>query len=193
MKKVLNIIKNIIFIILILLLSFYLLISAFFPSKTISTFGFSFYRVVSSSMSPEINVNDVVCVVAIDEEDLEVGNIINFQTYTQFEDQIREITVTHFLGNIYTEESRNTYRTQSYKHKEEDKFDSWLDEDGNYLAGIRFEDINGKVAFRIPYLGHLIQIFQSPVMVLLLGLNVYLIVLVVKMIKRKDIIEDSTA
>ena len=43
----------------------------------------------------------------------------------------------------------------------------------------------GKVAFYIPYLGHLTKIFQEPLMLMLLAINTLLIILLVVIIKNK--------
>jgi signal peptidase len=186
MKKAIKVTKNIIFFFSVFFLLAYLVVSIFFPAKTISVFGFSFYRVVSPSMKPEINVNDIVCVVGIEEDELEIGDIINFQTHTNINGRVTEITVTHYLGFISEESSNKLYRTQSYIFKEEGKLDTWLDTEGYIIQGIPFENINGKVAFKIPYLGHLIKIIKNPIMLLLIAINTFVIIVLIKVIKNKE-------
>jgi signal peptidase I len=184
MKQTLKTTKNILFILLITYLLAYLFVSVFFPEKRISIFGYSFAVVETSSMEPEIKVNDVVCIVRANKDKLKVGDIINFNTYVKTNKGVlAEINVTHYLG--YKAEDGFFYKTQSYNRREEGSFDFWYDEKGKRIEEVPTDALIGKVAFYIPYLGHLTKIFQEPLMLMLLAINTLLIILLVVIIKNK--------
>jgi signal peptidase len=186
-KKSKTLILNLCLGIIGLFLLSFLLVSLLAPGKIMNVFGFNYYRVLTSSMEPEIKINDVVIVVPVSEEDLQVGDIINFETYVRNikTQEITPINVTHFLGAITEEDGQKVYKTQSYSRRQDGTFDSdWLDENGN-PTDIFANQINGRVSFKIPYLGYLIQIFKSPMMIALLAVNGILIYLLVRIAKRK--------
>lgn len=186
-SKALRYIANILLSILGVFLLAFLLVSLIAPKKVVNTFGFNFYRVLTESMEPEIKINDVVIVVPVSKADLQPGDIINFETYVwdNTKQEIVAINVTHYLGAIEEEDGRTVYKTQSYTRHQDGTYDTdWLDEDGDPID-IFEEDINGRVCFTIPYLGYLIQILKSPIMIVLLVINGALIYVLVKIIKKK--------
>ncbi|HEY8395461.1 MAG TPA: hypothetical protein VIK96_01650, partial [Bacilli bacterium] len=154
MKKVYSLFKNLIPLLIVIYLGAYLLVAIFFPVKSISVFGYSFAVVQTGSMEPKIKIKDIVCIVKTDKEDLEVGDIINFRTYVKLNTgEIRQINVVHYLG--YISEDASFFKTQSYGRREEGSFDAWYDENENRTDALSSENLIGKVAFRIPYLGYL--------------------------------------
>ncbi len=108
---------------------------------------FGLYTIISGSMTPNINVYDVVVDVRVDNpEDIEIGDVITF--YSD-DPQVGGGTITHRVISIVKEENGEySYQT---------KGDYNLIEDENLVA---FNDIVGKVALRIPQLGR-IQFFLA--------------------------------
>jgi len=132
-------IKNIIFYVLAILLSLYLIVDIMVPD--VSIFGFKTFVIVSPSMEPEINVNDAVMVRKIKVENLDSGDIITFKVYIPELGQ--RAYVTHYLGEKIDTETGLVFKT----HGEGDlSYDEWQDEAGN-LVDITEEDFIGIVVF----------------------------------------------
>ena len=108
---------------------------------------FSLYTIISGSMTPNINVYDVVVDVRVDNpEDIEIGDVITF--YSD-DPQVGGGTITHRVISIVKDENgKYSYQT---------KGDYNLIEDDSL---VEFSDIVGKVALRIPQLGR-VQFFLA--------------------------------
>ena len=108
---------------------------------------FALYTIVSGSMTPNINVYDVVIDVRVDEpEDIEIGDVITFYSDSP---EVHGGTVTHRVISIIKN------RDGSYNFQT--KGDYNLVEDSSTVP---FEKIVGKVALRIPQLGR-VQFFLA--------------------------------
>jgi len=134
-KKIFKIIKNTIYILLIVVL--FLLASAIMISKLETGINFDIYSVQSGSMQPEIKAGSIVIVQK--QEKYNKGDIITFNTDSQ-------TTVTHRI--VRTEE--NLFYTQG---------DANNVEDGN---PIEESQIVGKVIFKIPLLGYPFSFAKTP-------------------------------
>lgn len=174
-------IKNVLFYAVAIFLILFIFFEAFMPSKTIDYLGVKTYVVLTPSMEPEIMVDDVIVVRKTDLEELEVGDIISFKVYIR--DLNREAIVTHYIGDILVEDGKRIYKTIG-EQAEEGNYDVWLDYN-NEEIDIRDEDIVGKLLVRLPYLGHGAKIVKSPVMLGLIGLNILIIYLLIRVIKHK--------
>ncbi|MGS0971625.1 MAG: signal peptidase I [Candidatus Izemoplasmataceae bacterium] len=177
MKKLMNILFYAVSIFLILFIFF----EVFMPNKTIDYLGIKTYIVLTPSMEPDINVDDMIIVRKIDEEDIEVGDAISFEVYIR--DLGREAVVTHYVGDIIEIDGELIYETRGAQ-AEDGVYDQWMDEE-NQEIDITYDDIIGKLLFRLPYLGHAVKIVRSPVMLGLLGLNVIILYALVRVIKHK--------
>ena len=188
--KVWHVIKNIIFYLLVILLGGYILVEAFLPSQTMNIFRFKSFVVVSASMEPDINVNDLVIIVKVDPEKLEVGDAISFYTYlptNQVDDEgdtiyLRSV-VTHYLRDIQSSGDSLIYKTQGAIADPLD-YDEWNDINGDPVE-ITESDIIGKVALVIPFIGIIMKIFYNPILLLLIGINILIVVVIIKVIKKK--------
>lgn len=109
---------------------------------------FSAYTIVSPSMVPSINVLDVIVNKRVEEpEDLKKGDIITFSSNTSH----AGITVTHRILFIdKTSDGKYLYTTKGDNNNTKDP------------ARISFDEIYGKVLFRIPKVGY-IQYYLSSV------------------------------
>ncbi len=188
-------IQNIIFYVLASFLTLFLVMEIFFPDQAINMIGFRNYAVVSDSMEPEININDVVVVKKIDLSELNPGDKITFYTYLptinkdEFGNTIyQRSVVTHVLGEITSDAEGNIYKTYGIKNNPDLSYDNWKDENGQPTE-LRDQDIIGVVMFKIPWIGTLSMffraIFTSPVMLLLIATNITIVVVLIKVIKKK--------
>lgn len=134
-KKILNIIKNTLYLVLIVVL--FLFASAIMVSKLDTGLNFDIYSVQSGSMQPSIKAGSIVIVQ--EQEKYDKGDIITFNTNS-------ETTVTHRIVRIedtlfYTQGDANNV------------------EDGN---PVEEEQIIGKVMFTIPLLGYPFSFAKTP-------------------------------
>ena len=113
-KKVLTIIGNIIFW-LLLSLSLLILIIGIKDkkqNKQFEIFGYSFSTVVTDSMTPTIKVNDIIIIKDIDFNEIKVGDIIVYYNSEQ------NINVVHRV--VDTNESENSVITRGDKYKDDE-------------------------------------------------------------------------
>jgi len=180
---------NILFFIVVFMMLFYIAINTFFPDQSINYLGFKSYVVISPSMEPDINVNDLVVVVKVKEESLEVGDVISFYTYLptsrvdEFGDRVYlKSVVTHYLAAINDDGTDITYKTHR-AGVADDAYDDWNDIHGD-PTDLNFEDIIGEVSYTIPKVGVILKVFTNPIMVILIVVNVSIVVAVVKVTKK---------
>lgn len=136
--------------------------------------AFNAYVVLSGSMLPTIEINDVVVTKKIPEEKLEIGDII---TFISPDPRFGGISVTHrIIEKIYDEtQGIYTYRTQG-------------DNNNIYDAvPVPNSNIIGKVILKIPKLGYIQNILSSKTGLIVLVLIPCLAILsydIMKMLKR---------
>ncbi|MFA5526162.1 MAG: signal peptidase I [Acholeplasmataceae bacterium] len=194
-------ISNIIFYTLTSILFVFVMLELVFPSKTMSIIGFKGFVVVSPSMEPIIKVNDMVIVTEAKQEDLEPGDIITFYTYlptNQIDGDGNTIyqknAVTHYLGEMIV--SGDDVILKTYAYGKEGDYDTWRDEEGN-PTDITGEDLIGKVAFKIPWIGTVITFFmvvvRNPIFLGLIAFNVVLVIILIKYIKKTKESKDDVA
>ena len=143
---------------------------------------FSAYTIVSPSMVPSINVLDVVVTKRVDSpEDLEKGDIITFNS-TDY--RYSGVTVTHRIQNIKkTSSGEYLYTTKGDNNNTPDS------------SRISFNEIYGKVLFRIPKIGY-IQYYLSSILgwvaiivvpaVMIIGYDLYKIIKELKTPDKKS-------
>ena len=145
-RRVLNIISTIFLIIIIGLVIFLFIIRI--TGNVPSIFGYSVYRVRSDSMTPTLEVNDVILDRKVAPEDIEKGDII---TYLCEVGEMKGQTITHRVvedpvidGGIYY------YQTQG------DKVGATPD------AKISYSQVLGEYVSKIPWIDKLYTFFLSP-------------------------------
>lgn len=180
---------NISFYAIVFIMLFYIIVNSFFPDQSINYLGFKSYVVVSNSMEPDININDLVVVVKTKEEKLEVGDIISFYTYlpTNQVDGLGNTiylksVVTHYLADIIVNGDEITYKTHR-AGVPANSYDDWNDINGD-PTDITYSDIIGTVSFTVPSVGVVLKVFTNPIMVVLIVVNISIIVAVVKVTKK---------
>lgn len=172
-KSVGRLIGNIVFFVVAGLLVLFILFEAFIPDSTIKVFQFKPYVVITNSMEPKINVDDLIIVVNTDVDDLEVGDIITFETYVIGADPGYKV-ITHIIHSIDTnDEGERIFYTRRYLSEDPDP--NWVLTD---------DDIIGKYAFRIPQLGKFVDFIRSPFGIATIGFNLIVIGVIIYVVKQ---------
>ncbi len=166
--KAVKIISRVISTILIIVLATVLLSNLYLmfapkllnnPNPTV--FGYSTAVVISGSMAPTINVEDMVIIKKFD--DYKVGDIISFTN--------GKSRVTHRIIEI----TPDGYITQGDANNSKD------------IAPIPPQAVTGKVVKTIPGVGHIIQFIQSPLCVMILFMIAALILLIPLLFPKENI------
>ena len=151
LKLISTIISWTVFVLLVICATF--LLYYFVATKVFVYFGskyepkFSLYTIISPSMTPNINVYDVIVDVRVDNpEDIEIGDVITFYSDSP---ELHGGTITHRVISII-KDSEGNYSYQT-------KGDNNLVEDSTTVP---YDKIVGKVALRIPQLGK-VQFFLA--------------------------------
>lgn len=168
-KQVLNLIGSIVFFVFAGLLILYILLELFLPTMTIKIFQFKPYVVITESMEPVINVDDLIIVTNPQIEQLEVGDIITFEADIDY-NTTKEI-VTHYIYSITENNGEYVIRTNRYGSNVPD---TWV------LSG---DDVIGVYAFRIPQLGVIINFAKSPFGIAAIAVNVIVIGAIIYIVK----------
>lgn len=141
--KAIKIISNIVFWIVIAVIAVSLIIfivgARLKNDKTTSFFGYRWYKVVTSSMSPEILPGDVV-IVKVGADDLQTDDIITFNPTAD-----RNAVLTHRLvGSLVDTDGNILYKTKGDANKSYD------------VQGVKPEQIIGKVVFKVRYISRIV-------------------------------------
>ncbi len=141
--KAIKIISNFIFWIVISVIAVSLIIfiigARLKNDKTTSFFGYRWYKVVTSSMSPEILPGDVV-IVKVGADDLKTDDIITFNPTAD-----KNAALTHRLvGSSVDTDGNIIYKTKGDANKSYD------------VQGVNPEQIIGKVVFKIRYISRIV-------------------------------------
>lgn len=176
-------IKSILFFLLAGILLAYIAIEAFAPSQTVNIFGFKPYVVLTQSMEPEIDADDVVIVKRADTENLEEGDIITF--LVDINNDGEKNVVTHYIYSI-EEDSAGDVSIRTHRHYENpDNIspDRWT------ISG---DDVLGEYMLTIPAIGIVIRFLQSPFGLAALVVNASIIAAIVLMLKGDKKKQDTT-
>ncbi|MBI9010199.1 MAG: signal peptidase I [Tenericutes bacterium] len=153
------------FIILALLAN--IVVSIFMPERSMELLGYRTFTVLSKSMEPKINVNDVIVLTSANKESLEVGDIITFSVYIP---EFEELSfVTHYIAAIEEVDGETIFKTQG-EGRDASEYDNWQDEEGN-AYDITFNDIEGEYVFKIPFVGTLAVFLSNPIFLSLVIIN----------------------
>ena len=142
-------IQKILFILLYILLiptilfSLFLIIIELGNSKEgPSFFNIELYTVISESMSPRLNINDIVIVKkGYEIESYKKGNIITFIRGNE--------VITHRIERVISADMRPAFITKGDNNKVEDE------------DLVKYEDIIGKVVLTMPKVGALVNLLKN--------------------------------
>lgn len=156
-KKIIKrIIKYIILVILMILFIINIILS--FEENT-HIFGIHIFNIISESMEPTLEKNDIVIVQKCKESQLHKGDIITF-----LQD---EKIISHRILNIVKENGITKYETKG---------------DNNKIADynkVEFEQIYGKVVFKIKNIGQIVNYIQNIrgfINIIILAIIIYIFV-----------------
>lgn len=168
-KKILNQVGSIFFFVIAGLLILYILLELFLPNMTIKVFQFKPYVVVTESMEPVLDVDDLIIVTNPKIDELNPGDIITFRADIDY-NGTKEI-VTHYINSITESGGEYTIRTNRYGSTVPD---TWI------LSG---DDVIGVYSFRIKQLGVFINFVKSPFGIAAIAVNVIVIGAIVYIVK----------
>ena len=133
--KVVKILFEIIFAIFVLLCIYIAYQKFILKSPNIEIFGYKTYIVLTGSMKPEINPNDIVIVKKPDQSSIKVGDIITYAVGNN------SATVTHRIIEIVEQNGKKLYKTKGDNNNSEDS------------DLISYEEVQGKFCFKISKIG----------------------------------------
>lgn len=135
MKKILNIVENLLFIAVFSILC--VMLYSIRVNNSVKIFDYRFMRVVSDSMQPVLEPNDCIIIKDVPEDKLDVGDII---TFISLENEIYGSYNTHRIYDIGIDEKtgKKYYVT---------KGDNISVPDYNYVI---YENIAGRYVRKIP-------------------------------------------
>ena len=146
-KKITSIISAIIFIICLLLLGLVMVTpKGENGSGTVNIAGYSIMTVLTGSMEPEYQVGDIVVIKYTDADELKVKDVI---TFISSDKELNGQPITHRIINITEENGQKKFETKG---------------DNNEIADgtlVTSDKILGKVQFKIPFVGKVINFMQT--------------------------------
>jgi signal peptidase len=186
-NKTYHIIKTVLFYVVTLFLLAYVSISLFLPDRVIDILGFQVTSIstATESMRPNIEPGDIIILKKISEDDISEQDIISFFNYARGTNQNGEtvwvkIRIVHRIIDI--DDTTGAYITQGDNNT---SIDTIYDENGN-ITDLTYDQVIGGYVFRVPYVGTVITALRNPVLVGLLIVNVGIVVVIVKLLKKKD-------
>ena len=157
-RKILNILSTVLLIVMIAIVV--LIFVARLSGKSPSVFGYHIFRVSSESMTPTLEIGDVILVKECAPEDIHYGDIV---TYNGREGEFKGKMITHRVAQEPEErDGEYYYRTKG------DKVGAVLDPE------ISYSQIEGKYVNTLPFIDKLYSFFLSSY-----GLFVFIILIVV--------------
>ena len=141
--KTLKKISTVLFWIILFVIALYSIIviseKLIWKDKTPTIFGYKNFIVISGSMTPSLNIGDIVFVTFTN--DIKENDIITFR--------VNNGVVTHRVVEILEENGEKRYKTKGDANNTSD------------TELLKIEDIEGKYRFKIGYVGNIILFLQS--------------------------------
>jgi signal peptidase len=136
-------------------------------------------------MVPTIEPGDIIMLKDVDEEDIEENDIISFYNYargtnSQGQTVWVKIRIVHRLIEI--DDETGAYITQGDNNS---SIDTIYDENGD-ITDLTYDQVIGAYVFRVPFIGTIVSGLRNPLLVGLLIVNIGIIVVIVKLVKKKD-------
>lgn len=140
--------------------------------------GYSFLRVITGSMEPEIKTGSVVVVKDIEPSQVQVGDVISFYFY---DDGVNGAINTHRVTNVEQDGQQYLYTTKGDANVIEDSYKT------------KDSDLVGKVVFHSYIIGVVIRLAANPLVffpLIIVPLIIMLILNVISTIKStKEIVK----
>ena len=106
--------------------------------NNISILGFRQYIVATGSMEPKYNVGDLIIIKETPEEEIKIGDIINYISENGAD------TITHRVTDIIEKDGQTYYQTKGDNNNTEDP------------ELVKYRQVKGKLVFKISKLGTII-------------------------------------
>ena len=131
--------------------------------NNISILGFRQYVVATGSMEPEYNIGDVIIIREKPEEEIKIGDIINYTSENGID------TITHRVVDIIEKDGQNYYKTKGDNNNSEDS------------ELVKYSQVKGKLVFKISKLGTVItKMFTGT------GITILFAVIILSYIRDKN-------
>lgn len=124
------------------------------PNKTPSFFGIKTYVIISGSMKPNYNIGDVVVAKNTNANSLKEGDVISFRQ--------GQIIVTHRIIKVENS-NKLVFKTKGDNNNSEDSEE------------VTANLIEGKVVFKIPWIGNIALFFRGKIAIIVLLITYYII------------------
>jgi signal peptidase len=182
-------IRNVFFYVIALVLLMYITIQVVAPDFTIKVFRFKPYVVLTDSMEPYIDSNDLVIVKYFKIEDLDEDDIVTFYADVNYDGETE--IVTHYVYSITNNSGVYTIRTnRHFTNETEITPDPWV---------LSEEDILGVYSFHVPLIGSIALFLRSPfgiaavvVNIGVIGGIIYIVKTTPKETEKKEEIEEKS-
>jgi len=143
-KFLINIVIKFLYIIIIpvMIYEIFIIVKSYkSPDSAPNIFGYKIFTIISRSMEPEINIDDVIFVKECNEKEIFMGDIITFE----IDDEI----ITHRVVNIEKHKDEIIYTTKGDSNKFTD------------VNQVEFWQIKGKYIWKIPKMGKLFNFLRN--------------------------------
>lgn len=131
--------------------------------NNISILGFRQYVIATGSMEPEYNIGDVIIIREKPEEEIKIGDIINYTSENGID------TITHRVVDIIEKDGQNYYKTKGDNNNSEDS------------ELVKYSQVKGKLVLKISKLGTAItKLFTGT------GITILFAVIILSYIRDKN-------
>lgn len=176
-KKVFLQIINILSVVIIAL-ALFVLLSVVLTRRgdTPNVLGFSAFRVVSGSMRPELQEDDLIVIKRVAPDKIEVGDIISFYSP---DPELRGAVNTHRVTAVAEEGGQYVFTTKGDANVIEDKY------------GVRGDEVLGKVVLVSALLGKLSRLAANPLVFIPLILVPLLAILLTNLVRTVRLAKEA--
>lgn len=176
-KKVFLQIINILSVVIIAL-ALFVLLSVVLTRRgdTPNVLGFSAFRVVSGSMRPELQEDDLIVIKRVAPDKIEVGDIISFYSP---DPELRGAVNTHRVTAVAVEGGQYVFTTKGDANVIEDKY------------GVRGDEVLGKVVLVSALLGKLSRLAANPLVFIPLILVPLLAILLTNLVRTVRLAKEA--
>ena len=145
LKKIWSVLSTV--LIVLMIVCTVLLVAIKFIGETPSVFGYNLYYIVTGSMEPTIRVGDVILGKDVTADELSVGDIVTFRGESgELEGKI----VTHRVQSVYEENGQTYLITRGDANTADD-------------PPVRAEAVISVMKAKVPLLGTVVRVINTPI------------------------------
>ena len=139
----------------------------------INIFGYRQYIVLTGSMEPKYNVGDMVFIKKKSENDIKVGDVINYKSSNNSN------TVTHRVVEIVKKDGKTFYKTKGDNNSSSDS------------DLVEYENVQGTIVFKISKIGIILTKLLTGTGLILLFLIIIILYIRSNRIEEKRIVREK--